>query len=178
MLEGLVGNLTNFMVIRFGRNLGRFLTWVVLLAPLILLPILAGEVWVILAHREADQQAAAAADAQATRLATEDAAVITPAEAISEGCCTVTVVVRQPDSNFAVGGGWYEVITTAGRRPDPAHGEWTAPDDWEDGRLQVYVGREWIGQIRVSTGQSVPAWLTTDLIGGPYGWHDREVQIS
>ena len=94
--------------------------------------------------------------------------VITVATSVAEGCCTVTIRVVSGYDDKPIRGGTYEVETQAGRRPEKTSG------DFSDGLIQVVVGRDWVGRIRVVTagGKKV-----TDLIGGAYGMQERKLVI-
>lgn len=76
--------------------------------------------------------------------------------------------------SFAAQGGEYEVITMSGREPQFASG------NWSDGKVQVQVGKEWEGRIKVTISHSMEASPVkyTDMIGGPFGWAPRHIDFD
>ncbi len=91
---------------------------------------------------------------------------ITPATVESEGCCTVVVHVSWGGVPI---NGRYEVVTEEGRLPRRTSGEFS------DGKIQVLVGDDWIGQIRIKYGSYEKL---TDLIGGQFGIDERTVDMA
>ncbi len=110
---------------------------------------------------------------------------ITPEQSIREGCCTITVRVMFTDGDPAFGGS-YTVETQAGRHPR------TTTGSWSDGKIQILVGRDWVGRVRVDSSwecrktsgifgtklvdHDTVRW--TDLTGGPYGTDERMIRID
>lgn len=101
---------------------------------------------------------------------------ISPQQSQVEGCCTVEV--RVLDFGRPVQGGRYKVETLTGRRPTTTDGEWS------DGRIQIMVGRDWVGRVQVEVDRycSGSFWSPTEkkwteLIGGSYGFNRRDIGI-
>lgn len=95
---------------------------------------------------------------------------IDPAEALANGGHVVKVFVFCGSDGDGLGKPSYRVSTLSGRPPEQDSGELS-------GNLaQVVVGDDWIGQVRLiwDIGYDTHVEIT-DLIGAPFGWHDREV---
>jgi hypothetical protein len=100
---------------------------------------------------------------------------IDPAVALANGGHTVHVRAVYPNGD-GLEWGDYSVETQAGLAPSKSKG------DLASSEVQVVVGSDWIGQIRIhQDGQCEHFWNrfdienTTDLIGGPYGWDYRRI---
>ncbi len=127
------------------ERIGRPATFAVLIfASLVSLLFLLGAIWAFAPGREP---------------------TITPATVAAEGCCTIVVYVNYAGNPVS---GRYEVITEEGRRPKRTSGKFS------DGKIQVLVGDDWIGQVRIAARDYEKL---TDLIGGPFGVEERTIDM-
>ncbi len=110
----------------------------------------------------------------------ERATIITPAQSVAEGCCIARVKVKDSElrdySASYIANDTYEVLTHAGRRPQETTGQVSSA-----GTVQVYVGKEWIGRVRIiSSCRGGTKTGVTDTIGDPsepLPWKEREVTM-
>lgn len=123
----------------------------------VILLISVGLVLLLLIHHAAEQQAG-----------------IDPNEALAHGGHIVTVHTTRGPSTYGLPG-HYQVKTLAGQPPKQRSGEFS--DD-----INVVVGPDWIGQIKVTMscgGWSGADWSgISDPIGGAFGWDDQTVDIE